>query len=384
MRKAAWYASLRSLPFFLRKDMTQKYTMAFVAEALGGTLVGDGSLCVERVSHPMHAVKEGDLVLATDKALVPLLTEKEARAVVVAQNAEVPSCVRAAVFVARPRYALAKLTALFELPQAVPAGIHPTAVLEPGVVLGKNVTIGALSYIAAGARIGDNCVIHPQVYIGAFASLGSDGLIYPGVRIGARVSIGARCIAHFNASIGADGFSFVTPEAGSVETAKATGNVGDARNTTLARIASLGAVEIGDDVEIGANTSIDRGTIVSTRVGNGTKIDNQVQIGHNVSVGENCMLCGRVGIAGSAVIKDRVVLGGAVGVADHVTIGEDSVCMAMSGVAGNLAPRSLVGGVPAKPRKKMIEDLFNISRIRALAEKVNALTRRLDTLEEKF
>lgn len=352
-----------------------------MAQALGGTLVGDGALCVCRIAHPAQAVQTGDLVLATDKALVPLLAEKGVRAAVVAKGAEVPSCVQAAIFVERPRYVLSKLTALFEPAQAVPPGVHPTAVLEPGVVLGKNVAIGAFSYVAADARIGDDCVVHPQVYIGAGASLGQGGLIYPGVRIGARVSIGARCIVHFNSSIGADGFSFVTPEAGSVETAKATGAIGQARNTMLARIASLGAVDIGDDVEIGANTSIDRGTIVSTRIGNGTKIDNQVQIGHNVSIGENCMLCGRVGIAGSAIVKDRVVLGGAVGVADHVTIGEDAVCMGMSGIAGNIPARSLVGGLPAKPRKKMIEDIFNIGRIRSIAEKLNAVMRRVEVLE---
>ena len=90
------------------------------------------------------------------------------------------------------------------------------------------------------------------------------------------------------------------------------------------------------------------------------------------------MLCGRVGIAGSAIIGNRVVLGGAVGVADHITIGDDSICMAMSGISGDLPPRSLVGGVPAKPRKKFIEDMYNIGRIKKLSQKIKELSRRLD------
>lgn len=362
--------------------MTKSYTMAALAEALGGKLSGDGALRVVRVAHPADVLGPEDLVLATDKALLPLLAAGKAQAALVAEGAEVPSPVKASIAVGRSRYAMAKLTALFEEKTEIAKGVHPSAVVEKGAQIGRDVAIGAFSYIAAGAVIGDGCVIHPQVYIGPDAEVGPGGLFYPGVRIGARVKIGARCIVHFNASLGADGFSFVTPEMGSVEAAKTTGEIGTASNTQLVRIASLGAVVLGDDVEIGANTSIDRGTIVSTRIGNGTKIDNQVQIGHNVVVGENCMLCGRVGVAGSAVIGNRVVLGGAAGVADHVTIGDDSVCMAMSGIAGNIPPRSLVGGAPAKPREKMVQDLFNLNRVKGLVEKVKALAVRVEALEK--
>jgi UDP-3-O-[3-hydroxymyristoyl] glucosamine N-acyltransferase len=140
---------------------------------------------------------------------------------------------------------------------------------------------------------------------------------------------------------------------------------------------------VGDDVEIGANTSIDRGTIAPTRIGSGTKIDNQVQIGHNVIVGENCMICGRVGIAGSAVIGNRVVLGGAVGIADHVTVGDDAIAMAMSGIAGNVAPRTIVGGLPAVPREKVMENLFNLGRMKSFFKKIEGLAERVDALEKE-
>ncbi|HBM90563.1 MAG TPA: UDP-3-O-(3-hydroxymyristoyl)glucosamine N-acyltransferase, partial [Rhodospirillaceae bacterium] len=326
---------------------------------------------------------DADIALVMDKGLVPLLQKAEIKAAIVMEGIEVPSSIRAAIVVGRSRLAMAKLNHLFEEHVEVAKGVHKTAILEEGVVLGKDVAIGAMSYIAAGAEIGDGTIIHPQVYVGPQVVIGPEGLIYSGVRIGARVKIGARCILHFNTSIGADGFSFVTPEVGSVETAKATGKVGEAYNVSLVRIASLGAVELGDDVEVGANSSIDRGTIISTSVGNGTKIDNQVQIGHNVRVGENCMLCGRVGIAGSATLGDRVVLGGATGVADHVTVGDDTVCMAMSGIARSLPPRSLVGGTPARPRKKMIENMFNLSRIKALIKKIEALSSRVEALEDQ-
>jgi UDP-3-O-[3-hydroxymyristoyl] glucosamine N-acyltransferase len=364
--------------------MTRTYTTKAIAEALDGELIGKDDLSIDRVSHPADIRGDHDLALAMDVKLLPLLAGTKAKAVVVSKdstfdNTLVGACIR----VGRPRLAIAKLTKLFAENVNVPGGIHPTAIIEDGAKIGANVTIGAYSYIAAGAVIGANSVLHPQTYIGPDVTIGSGALIYSGVRIGSRVQIGNNVIIHFNTSVGADGFSFVTPQLGSVEAAKATGSVGaSTTNSELVRIYSLGAVVIGNDVEIGANTSIDRGTIVSTRIGNGTKIDNQVQIGHNVIVGDNCMLCGRVGIAGSAEIGNRVVLGGAAGVADHVKIGDDAVVMGMSGVAGNVLPRTVVGGYPSMPREKLVENHFYFGRIKKYMKQIEEFTKRLDKLEQ--
>jgi UDP-3-O-[3-hydroxymyristoyl] glucosamine N-acyltransferase len=355
-----------------------------IADAIGGRLIGDGSLRIARLAHPADVLGPEDLALAMGSKLLPLLKDSKAIAAVVSGNETESSFVETRIVVDRPRVALAKLTTLFAKPVSLPPGIHPTAVIEESATVGKNAAIGAFVYIGANARIGDNATLHPQSYIGEGATIGDDALIYAGAKIGSGTEIGHRAIIHFNASIGSDGFSFVTPQVGSVEEAKAgsSGTV-TASNAALIRIASLAPVVLGDDVEIGANTSIDRGTVSSTRIGNGTKIDNQVQIGHNVRVGENCMICGRVGIAGSAVIGDRVVLGGAVGVADHVTIGDDAIAMAMSGIAGNIAPRTIVGGIPAAPREKMMESLFNLGRLKSLFKKVEETIERVSRLEEK-
>ena len=364
--------------------MPKSFTLQEIATAVEGRLIGDGSLRVTRLAHPAAVSGSQDLALAMDGKLLPLLQENPSVAALVAAKDEAESAFLAArILVARPRVALARVTSLFAEPVEVKSGIHPSAVIEDGVKLGKDVAIGAQVYIGAGAVIGDRCVLHPQSYVGTGAVIGADALVHAGVKIGAGTQIGCRSIIHFNASIGADGFSFVTLQLGSVESAKADGGGAvTAQNTTLIRIASLAPVILGDDVEIGANTSIDRGTIASTRIGNGTKIDNQVQIGHNVTVGENCMICGRVGIAGSAKIGNRVVLGGATGVADHVTIGDDAIAMGMSGIAGNIAPRTIVGGVPAVPREKMMENMMNAGRLKQFFKKIEKLTERLSILEK--
>ena len=363
--------------------MSKTYTMQVVANVLGGRLVGDGARTVRRVTHPAELRDAQDLALAVDDKLLPLLDGTTARAAIVGAKATVPDGILDAyVIVDRPRLAMARLTQLFAEPVGIPTGIHPTAVVDPSATLGDHVTIGPHCYVGPNAVIGANSVLHPQTYVGPNAVIGRDALIHAGVRIGDRVVIGERFIAHFNASIGADGFSFVTPQLGSVEEAKQGGGASvSASNDELVRIASLGIVVIGDDVEIGANTSIDRGTIAATRIGNGTKIDNQVQIGHNVTIGDNCLICGRVGIAGSAVIGHRVVLGGAVGVADHVHVGDGAIAMAMSGIAGHVSPRAVVGGAPAVPRDRLVENIFNVGRIKQLMKKINTLSDRLDKVE---
>jgi UDP-3-O-[3-hydroxymyristoyl] glucosamine N-acyltransferase len=54
------------------------------------------------------------------------------------------------------------------------------------------------------------------------ARIGADALILQGARIGARVTIGDRFICQPGAVIGADGFSFVTPEKSGVEEIRET------------------------------------------------------------------------------------------------------------------------------------------------------------------
>ena len=80
----------------------------------------------------------------------------------------------------------------------------------------------------------------------------------------------------------------------------------------------IGRLEIGNDVEIGANTTVDRGALDATVIGDGVKLDNLVQVGHNVRIGRNVVVASQTGISGSTVIEDGVILGGQVGIADHV------------------------------------------------------------------
>jgi UDP-3-O-[3-hydroxymyristoyl] glucosamine N-acyltransferase len=222
------------------------------------------------------------------------------------------------------------------------------------------------------SRIGTNTTIMPHVTIGADVTIGAGGMVYSGVRIGDRTVIGDRVIAHANAVIGSDGFSFA-PDLNSPDVFT--------HGVMVTRVHSLGSVEIGDDVEIGACTTIDRATLENTRIGRGTKIDNHVHIGHNVSIGESCVLCGMVGISGSVTIGDRVRLGGGVGVGDHVRIGDEAVVAAGSGVASNVQAGAFVSGYPALPHNRSLENILYAGRQKRLHEKVERIVSRLDAIE---
>jgi len=352
-----------------------------IAQALGARLVGDGSLEILRPVHPEDAEAPEDLALAMERTTLALLPGSPARAAVVAEGAEIPEGSLAGyLVVSRPRYAMARLMALFERPLRAPDGVHPTAVVESGARVANDAAIGAHAFIGHAAEIGAGAVLMDHVSIGAEARVGAGCLLHSGARVGERVILGARVILHHNASIGADGFSYATPEDGSIESAKARGTV-DAVNTEIVRINSIGTVILGDDVEVGALSAIDRGTVAATVVGRNTKIDNLVTVGHNAKIGENCLICGQVGISGSCTIGDRVVLGGQVGVADHLTIGDDSVIAAGSGVGTNVPPKSVYGGYPAIPRNRAAELLLYSHRLRSMFEDLNELKRRLKAIE---
>jgi UDP-3-O-[3-hydroxymyristoyl] glucosamine N-acyltransferase len=360
------------------------HTLREIAAALNAEVAGDGSLSVERPGHP-RAAGPNDLAIAMDAEHIGALAASVARAALLPAGTDWRALgLAGAVLVSRPRHALATLTALHAPPADIAPGISPMAVVHREAEIGDGCAIGPFCEIAAGARIGPGSILRSHVSVGPGARIGPRALIHPGVRIGRGVAIGAGAIIHGNAVIGADGFSFVTPEPGAVESVAATGRVEDAaRNTRLVRIHSLGAVRIGDDVEIGAGTTIDRGTLVDTRVGSGTKIDNLVQIGHNVSVGENCLICAQVGIAGSAVIGNRVVLGGQVGVADHVSIGDDTVVGARGAVAANAPARSVLLGTPALPRAEALRITLAMRQLPKLVETVRLLKKRLSAAEPK-
>lgn len=78
--------------------------------------------------------------------------------------------------------------------------IHPTAIIDDGVVLGENCKIWAYTHISRGACIGNNCIIGEGVHIGNDVNIGNwckiqnHSLIYKGVTLEDEVFLGPNTI----------------------------------------------------------------------------------------------------------------------------------------------------------------------------------------------
>jgi UDP-3-O-[3-hydroxymyristoyl] glucosamine N-acyltransferase len=350
------------------------HTIAEIAAALGAEAVGDLSLRVERAAEPAMA-RAGDLALAMDPRYADGLAQGQARAAMLWPGADWQALgLQAAIFAPRGRLAMAGLSVMMDPGPEIAPGIHPMTVIDPTAQIGAGAAIGPFVTIGAGAIIGARARIASHVSVAEGVVIGEDALICQGARIGARVKIGHRFICQPGAVIGADGFSFVTPEKSGVEEIRETlSQRCEIREQTWTRIHSLGAVTIGDDVEIGANCTLDRGTIRDTTIGRGTKLDNQVHIGHNVEVGEDTLLCGQVGIAGSARIGSRVVLAGQVGVNDNIFVGDDVIAGGGTKIFTNAPKGRVLLGYPAVKMETHVDIQKALRRLPRLGARVAAL-----------
>jgi UDP-3-O-[3-hydroxymyristoyl] glucosamine N-acyltransferase len=244
-----------------------------------------------------------------------------------------------------PRVAAARVIPRLHPRIDPPPGIHPTAVLGPGVIVGKSVSIGPLAVLGAGVHVGDGTVIGPGATIGDYVRIGEHCVIHPRVTIYRDVTVGNRVVLHAGCVIGADGFGFMMVE-GSYE-----------------KFPQVGRVEIGDQVEIGANSCVDRAALGVTVIGEGTKIDNLVHIAHNCRIGRHVAIAAQAGIAGSVVVEDYAVIGGQVGIADKVRIESRAVLGAQCGVPTSKIIRKgqVVWGTPARPLKQYLAQLAILS-----------------------
>jgi UDP-3-O-[3-hydroxymyristoyl] glucosamine N-acyltransferase len=343
-----------------------------IAASLGAEALGDADIIVTGVAEPGLAGPD-DLAMAMSPKYAEQLSQGSARAAVIGVGMDWQALgLQAAIVAPRPRFAMAQVTRAMDPGPEIPAGIHPSAVIDPTASIGAGAAIGPFVVIGARVVIGQGARIASHVSIAEDARIGDQALILQGVRIGARVVIGDRPILQPGCVIGADGFSFVTEGQSQVERTRASlGRTdGAVEPQSWTRIHSLGAVQIGDDVEIGANSTIDRGTIADTVIGSGTKLDNMVHIGHNCRIGRDCLLCGQVGIAGSVTIGDRVVLGGQTGVADNLEIGSDVVTGGATAIMSSVPAGRAMLGYPAVRMETQVEMYKALRRLPRLAKTV--------------
>jgi UDP-3-O-[3-hydroxymyristoyl] glucosamine N-acyltransferase len=331
-----------------------------LAGQLGGELIGDGSLTIDRIG-PLEGASRSTITFVSNPRYRSQLDRCEAGCVIVAPTLRDAALARGAAIVTPDPYLYyARLTRWWAAHDRRPAakGVHASALVDPEALVAGDASIGAFAVIERAARIDAGVTIGAHCVIGAQAQVGAGTRLAPRVTLGERCTIGKRGIVHSGVVIGADGFGFA-PTEGRWE-----------------KIEQLGAVRIGDDVEIGANTCIDRGALDDTVIGDGVKLDNLIQIGHNVRIGAHSAFAGCVGIAGSAIIGAGCTVGGGAVVLGHLTLADGVHISAASVVTRSILQPGLYSGVFP------IDDNASWERNAATLRQLHSLRDRIRTLEK--
>jgi len=340
-------------------------TLGELARLVKGTVVGDKAIVIKGTSGIQEAGPADITFLANVKYKNLLDTTKAAAVVIgedVADEIRIPQ-----IRVKNPSLAFVKIVQSFSPPELTfYKGIHPTAVIGADVKIGRKVSIQAYAVIQDGCEIGDGTIIYPGVYVGHFTRMGKNCIIYPRVVIRERTEIGDNVIIHSGAIIGSDGFGYATVEG------------------VHHKIPQIGVVIIEDDVEIGANTTVDRARFEKTIIRKGVKIDNLVQIAHNVEVGENSIIISQTAVAGSTVIGRNVVIAGQCGIDGHITVGDNSIIAARAGVTKTVPPNSMLSGFPAQSHKRELDTIAKRRQLPETTQRVKELMTRVKQLEERL
>jgi UDP-3-O-[3-hydroxymyristoyl] glucosamine N-acyltransferase len=333
-----------------------------LASTLACELHGDPCLEISGVAGMEHA-SASELTFLANPKYAHKLKHSRAGAVLIAQKVDDLSI--AQLISANPYLDFARALALFyQAPRPKP-GVHPMASIAASARIGEGASIGAFAVVGENVTIGRNAILHPHVVIYDGAQIGDDFLAHSHSSVREFCRIGNRVILQNGVVVGGDGFGFAKRADGSHH-----------------KIPQSGVTIIEDDVEIQSLTSVDRATVGETRVKRGAKIDSLVQVGHACVVGEDNIICAQTGLAGSTILEKRVLLAGQVGVSGHLTIHDDAVVYAQSGVGHDVKAGGIISGSPAFEMREWIRAATGFQKLPELIRTVRQLERRLAALEQ--
>ncbi len=187
--------------------------------------------------------------------------------------------------------------------------IHPTAIIEGNIELGKGNTIGAFSILKGNIKIGDNNFIGPHCYFQNNIEIGNNN------RFEAFVAIGAL------GEMGAKGDIFVED----------------------------GIIIIGDGNTfreyVNVHSPVKR---KDTRIGNKCYIMNKVYIAHDCQIGDGVMMSALTKFGGGVTAGNNANFGMGAAVHQWTDIGENVMVGMNAAVNKHVSPFVIIAGSPCR------------------------------------
>ncbi len=208
------------------------------------------------------------------------------------------------------------------------AGIHPSAVVEPGAKIADEVVIGPCAVVGAEVELAAGVELRPYAHVCGRTTIGEGTRIFPFAVLGEEPQ---------DKSFSGE----------STELLVGRGNV----------IREHATIHIGTQRGGGC-----------TRIGDDNFIMNGVHLGHDTQIGSHCIIASYCAFGGHAVVEDHAVVGGLCGIHQFARVGESAMVAAMSGLSKDVPPFSLVSGQRARVRGVNVVGL----RRRGFSTKVRA------------
>lgn len=343
-----------------------EFTAQQIAELIKGKIEGDPEVKINNLSKIDEGKPKTISFLANPK-YTPYIYSTQASLVIVNEDFKAEKEVKPTLIRVKDAYhAFAKLLETYNKIKLDKKGISDKAFIHNTATIGKDAYVGEFACIAENAQIGNNSKIYPQVYIGENVKIGDNTTLFPGVKVYSDNNIGNNCSIHAGVIIGSDGFGFAPKS-----------------DDNYLKVSQIGNVIIEDDVEIGSNTTIDRATLGSTIIRKGVKLDNLIQVAHNVEIGENTVVVSQTGIAGSTKIGKNCMIGGQVGIIGHLNIADNVKIAAQSGIQANIEEGKIVQGSPAFDVRDYRRSYVMFRQLPDWRENITALKKELEALSEK-
>ncbi len=187
--------------------------------------------------------------------------------------------------------------------------VHPSAIVDPGAVIGEGVEIGPHCLVGPGVTLGDRCRLHGHVVLTGPATIGAGNEFYPFACIGGRSQ-----------------------------------DLKYEREPTY--------LEIGADNTFREFTTVHRATAPggATRVGSGGNFLAYSHIAHDCIVGDEVVFSNNGTLAGHVEVGDRAVVGGLTAIHQFCRIGRLAISGGCSKIVQDVPPFMMVDGNPAHVR----------------------------------